>query len=55
MDAMVWQYAQSPRHPERTKSCAQTYSQDNLCYGGVSSDLFLDLDVASSTDPSHGR
>ncbi len=55
MDAMVWQYAQSPRRPELTKSCAQTYSKDNLCYGGATSDLFLDLDVASSADPSHGR
>jgi hypothetical protein len=55
MDALVWQYAQSPRNADRTKSCAQTYSKDNLCYAGATSDLFLDLDVARSADPSHGR
>jgi hypothetical protein len=55
LDAMVWQYAQSPRNADRTKSCAQTYSHDNLCYAGATGDLFLDLDVAASADPSHGR
>jgi hypothetical protein len=55
LDAEVWQYAQSPRRPELTRSCAQTYAKDNLCYAGVTSDLFLDLDVAGSGDPSHGR
>jgi hypothetical protein len=54
-DAMVWQYSQSPRRPELTKSCAKTYAKDNLCYAGVTTDLFLDLDVAGSADPSHGR
>ncbi len=52
---MVWQYSQSPRRPELTKSCAKTYAKDNLCYAGVTTDLFLDLDVAGSADPSHGR
>ncbi len=55
MDAIVWQYAQSPRRPELTRSCAQTYAKDGLCYAGVTSDLFLDLNVANSADPSHGR
>jgi hypothetical protein len=54
MDAIVWQYEQSPRRPAFTRACARTYSPDNNCYG-ASSDLFLDLDVANSSDPSHGR
>jgi len=55
MDAMVWQYAQSPQRPELTRSCAKRYAKDGQCYAGVSSDLALDLDVANSADPSHGR
>ncbi len=54
-DASVWQYAQSPRRPDLTRSCAATYAADGNCYGGVSTDLFLDLSVARSADPSHGR
>ena len=54
-DADVWQYAQTPRRPELTKSCAKTYAPDNNCYAGATKDLFLDLNVASSADPSHGR
>ena len=55
LDAEVWQYAQSPRRPSLTKSCAETYASDGECYAGVTSDLFLDLNVAKSADPSHGR
>ena len=54
-DAPVWQYAQSPRRPELTKSCAKTYAADGNCYAAVSTDLFLDLNVSDSPDPSHGR
>lgn len=54
-DVLAWQYAQSPRRPALTKSCAKTYGADGLCYAGVSTDLFLDLDVAGSADPSGGR
>ena len=53
--ATVWQYAQSPRRPELTRSCAKTYGADGLCYAGVTTDVFLDLNVADSADPSHGR
>jgi hypothetical protein len=55
LDTTIWQYAQSPRRPAVTATCAQTYAPDNMCYGGASTDLFLDLDVAQSADPSHGR
>jgi hypothetical protein len=56
-EAEVWQYAQSPRRRSSTLACARTYSADGNCYvnepglGG----LHLDLSVATSGDPSHGR
>jgi hypothetical protein len=55
IDADIWQYAQSPRRPEITQACARTYAADGLCYAGISTDLFLDLNVATSADPSRGR
>ena len=54
-DAMVWQYAQSPRRAEITRACAKSYGADGNCYAGGSGDLSLDLDTADSADPSHGR
>ena len=56
--AEVWQYAQSPRRPEMTTTCRQTYAPDNNCYPpGVApnSGLHIDVDSANSADPSHGR
>jgi hypothetical protein len=55
LDAAVWQYAQSPQRPELTRACAATYAKDGNCYAGVTEDLYLDLNVAGSGDPSHGR
>ncbi len=55
LDAMVWQYAQSPRRPALTKACAATYAADGLCYAGATKDLFVDLNVSASADPSGGR
>jgi hypothetical protein len=55
LDAAVWQYAQSPQRPELTRACAATYAKDGNCYAGVTQDLYLDLNVAGSADPSHGR
>ena len=52
---VAWQYAQSPRRPEITQSCQTTYAADNNCYAPGSPQLFLDMDVANSPDPSHGR
>ena len=54
-DAIAWQFAQSPRRPALTRSCAATYGKDGNCYAGVTGDLSLDLNLASSADPSHGR
>lgn len=51
----AWQYSQSPRRPELTRSCAKTYAADGNCYAPGDSTTFLDMDLASSPDPSHGR
>jgi hypothetical protein len=56
--AEIWQYAQSPRRPEMTAACRQTYAPDNNCYPpGVApnSGLHIDVDSADSPDPSRGR
>ena len=56
--ADIWQYAQSPRRPEVTASCVKTYNTDGNCYPpGFTADsgLHIDVDTATSPDPSHGR
>ena len=55
LNAVAWQYAQSPRRPALTRSCAATYGSDGLCYAGATKDIFIDLDTAASEDPSKGR
>jgi hypothetical protein len=54
-DLVVWQYSQSPRRPELTRSCAATYAADGNCYAPGAPNVLLDMDIASSPDPSHGR
>lgn len=56
--ADAWQFAQSPRRPEMTSSCRQTYAQDGNCYPpGMSpgSGVHVDVDSANSADPSQAR
>ena len=56
--AEVWQFAQSPRRPEVTAACKKTYASDGNCYPpGMppSSGIHIDLESATSPDPSHGR
>ena len=56
--AEAWQFAQSPRRPEMTASCRQTYAQDGNCYpSGMSptSGLYVDVNTANSPDPSQAR
>ena len=56
--ADVWQYAQSPRRKEFTRGCPANYSSDGECYApGIdrAERLHLDLDTATSRDPSQGR
>jgi hypothetical protein len=54
-DVAAWQYAQSPRRKEITAACAKTYAADGNCYAPSLPNFTLDLSVASSSDPSHGR
>jgi hypothetical protein len=54
-DVIAWQYAQSPRRKEITAACAKTYAPDGNCYAPELPKLTLDLSVADSADPSHGR
>lgn len=54
-DLVAWQYAQSPRRPEITQACAATYAADGNCYAPGFPQLFIDIDSASTDDPSHGR
>lgn len=56
--ADAWQFAQSPRRPEMTSACRQTYAKDGSCYPpGMSpaSGIHIDVDTANSADPSHAR
>jgi hypothetical protein len=55
--ADVWQFAQSPRRTDYTKSCAPNYNPDGNCYpaGGEAQNLHVDVNTATSADPSHGR
>jgi hypothetical protein len=56
-DAIVWQYAQSPRR-SFAAACKQTYAAGNNCYAPEikpSANTFLDLDTSGSPDPSRGR
>jgi len=56
LDLAAWQFAQSPRRPEITRACAATYARDLNCYvPGIVPTMHVDLDSASSPDPSHGR
>ena len=54
-DAAVWQYAQSPRRRSITAACSKTYAADGNCYVPELPELMLDLNLADSPDPSHGR
>jgi hypothetical protein len=56
-DAVVWQYAQSPRVKDRTAQCAATYAPDGNCYSprDTGHKWLLDADVAASPDPSAPR
>jgi hypothetical protein len=54
----VWQYAQSPRRADFARNCPANYNKDGNCYPpGVpgSEKLYVDLNVATSSDPSHAR
>jgi glycoside hydrolase-like protein len=54
--AEIWQFAQSPKRTEVAASC-RGYRNDGNCYApdDASQQLHLDLNTATSPDPSHGR
>ncbi len=54
--AAIWQSVRSPRMKEFTARCAATYHADGNCYapGDAAHAWLLDLDVATSPDPSAG-
>lgn len=54
-DAAVWQYAQSPQRKSHTEACTRTYAKDGNCHVPGGADLPIDLNTATSPDPSHGR
>ncbi|HSZ61929.1 MAG TPA: glycoside hydrolase domain-containing protein [Terriglobales bacterium] len=61
--ADVWQFAQSPKRTDFAKGCSATYNRaaynnDGNCYPPdilPARRLHVDLNVATSSDPSHGR
>jgi hypothetical protein len=55
--AEVWQFAQSPRRRDVAAGCRANYARDGNCYppGLAGQKLFVDVDSASSQDPSRGR
>ena len=53
--AEVWQFAQSPQRKDVAAHCTN-YSRDGNCYPpGMPPGLHVDLNTATSADPSHGR
>ncbi len=55
--AEVWQFAQSPRRKDVAAHCTN-YSRDGNCYPpevAAGLQLHVDVDAATSPDPSHGR
>jgi hypothetical protein len=56
--ADVWQFAQSPRRKDFARACSGSYNRDGNCYpppGSGAGAIYLDLDSATSADPSNGR
>ncbi len=56
--AEVWQFAQSPKRPDVAAKCPANYNRDGNCYApgmDVAQKVHIDLDAATSPDPSHGK
>lgn len=55
--ADLWQFAQSPRRKDFAAGCPANYAPDGNCYSPEDRQhkLFLDVESATSADPSHGR
>jgi glycoside hydrolase-like protein len=53
--ADVWQFAQSPARKDVSQGCPKTYNADGNCYPPTATRIHVDLDTATSPDPSHAR
>jgi hypothetical protein len=55
--ATIWQISQSPRRKQFTAKCAVTYQSDGNCYApsDTAHKWFLDINTATSADPSNGK
>ena len=56
--ASVWQYAQSPKRRDVAAGCPANYDRDGSCYApgfSPAQHMFVDLNTATSEDPSNGR
>lgn len=56
--ADIWQFVRSPKEAEFAAKCGGYSAQDNNCYPpGIdpSTHLHIDVNTATSGDPSHGR
>jgi hypothetical protein len=54
-NALVWQFAQSPRRRNFTSRCSATYNSDGNCYPPASTaagNILIDLDSSFYSDPS---
>lgn len=52
--AEVWQFAQSPRRKDVAAHCTN-YNRDGNCYPPGAPGTYVDLNAATSPDPSRGR
>jgi len=52
--AEVWQFAQSPQRKDVAGRCTN-YGRDGNCNAPGIAALPIDLNTATSSDPSHGR
>ena len=52
--AEIWQFAQSPRRKDVAGHCTN-YSRDGNCYPPSLPGVYVDLNSATSADPSQGR
>lgn len=56
--ATVWQFAQSPKRKDVAAGCPANYHPDGSCYPpgiDIGQRLHIDVNTATTPDPSHGR
>ncbi|HTF44544.1 MAG TPA: glycoside hydrolase domain-containing protein [Terriglobales bacterium] len=53
--AEVWQFAQSPKRAKVAAGCPKDHDRDGSCYAPANGRIDVDVDAASSEDPSRGR